>query len=149
MQQDVKNGNRPSSDLVWDGGLHATAFVDQGAPLTAGADVGWTPDLLVATAAGTALMTMVLGLASDAGIEILGYVSEQRVNRTRVNRTKEDGCPAIHVAPCVSVRSTAAADALGPLVTRAIERARDSGAMSRHLTVESRVAVVPSSGARW
>ena len=33
---------RRTSDLVWDGGLHATVYVDNAPPLQAGADVGWT-----------------------------------------------------------------------------------------------------------
>lgn len=144
MTVERPHANRPSSDLVWDGGLHATAFVDDGAPLTAGADVGWTPELLMATAAGTALMTLVLRLASEAGIEILGYVSEQRLQGP-----SENSCPAVLVSPCISVRSQPAADVISSLVADAIEMARESGTLARHLRVEPHVAVVPTSGARW
>ena len=108
---------RCSSDLVWDGGLHATAFVDNGAPLVAGADVGWTPEVLVATATGAAVMATILECAVAADIEILGYVSEQRVlERGLITR------PTMFLAPCISVRSRVAADALQPIISRAAIR---------------------------
>lgn len=134
---------RPSSDLVWDGGLRATAFVDDGAPLTTSADVGWTPDLLIATAAGTALMTLVLRLASEAGIDIVDYVSEQRLHGH-----PENGCPGILVVPRISVRSQRAADLISSLMAVAIEMARENGTLSRHSSVEPHVSVVWASGAR-
>jgi len=133
---------RPVSDLVWESGFHGTVFVDNGLPLTAGADVGWTPEVLVATAAGATLMSAILRMADHAGIEILGYVSAQHVAGPAPN-----GCPALFVSPCISVRSIAAAEAIGPLIAEAIDRARASDLATRTLTVEPRVCVVPD-GAR-
>jgi hypothetical protein len=135
---------RPISDLVWEGGLHGTVFIDNGVPLTAGADVGWTPEVLVATAAGAALMATFLRMAQEAGIEIVGYVSAQRVSGGPVN-----GCPSLLVSPCISVRTDAAAQAVLPLIEQAIDCARGGDATSCNLTVEPRVTVVPASGPRW
>ncbi len=131
---------RPISDLVWDGGLHGTVFIDNGLPLTAGADVGWTPEVLLATAAGAALMAAILRMASHAGIEILGYVSAQHVAGPAHN-----GCPALLVSPCISVRSAAAAEAIRPLIADAVERARGSDAINCNLTVDPHVTIVPQA----
>ena len=131
-----------SSDLVWDGGLHATVYADDAPPLQAGADVGWTPDLLAATAVGTELMTLVLGQAAAQGIEILGYVSEQRLHPA-------NGHPAgIMLAPCVTVRSHAAAEMLESILARAIDTILVRSSVGV-ITVEPRVSVVPPCGPRW
>ena len=132
---------RRTSDLVWDGGLHATVYVDDAPPLQTGADVGWTPDLLTATAIGTELMTLVLRQASDAGIEILGYVCEQRLSPA-------NGRPAhVVLAPCASVKSQLAAEMLGSILANAIQTIlfRSNGEIS----VEPQITVVPPSGPRW
>ena len=135
---------RCSSDLVWDGGLHATAFVDNGAPLVAGADVGWTPEVLVATATGAALMATILECAVAADIEILGYVSEQRVlERGLITR------PTMFLAPCISVRSRAAADALQPIISRAVAAMLGSLVPGCELTIKPRVTIVPPGDLPW
>ena len=135
---------RCSSDLVWDGGLHATAFVDNGAPLVAGADVGWTPEVLVATATGAALMTTILELAARADIDIVGYVSEQRIlDAGVVSRS------TVFLAPCISVRSGAAADALQPMIAQAIATLPGSLAVGYELTINPRVTIVPRGDRPW
>jgi hypothetical protein len=135
---------RCSSDLVWDGGLHATAFVDNGAPLVAGADVGWTPEVLFATATGAALMSTILELAVPAGIDIVGYVSEQRILDSGVISRG-----TILLAPCISVRSRAAADALQPLIARAIAMMPGSVVVGYELTIKPRVTIVPPGDLPW
>ena len=132
---------RRTSDLVWDGGLHATVYVDDAPPLQTDADLGWTPELLAATAVGTELMTLVLRQATDAGIEILGYVSEQRL-------IPANGQPAhVVLAPNASVRSDRAAAILEPLLAGAIETM-----LLRHaageVSVEPRISVARPFGPR-
>jgi hypothetical protein len=127
------------SDIVWDGGLHATAFVDNGAPLVAGDDVGWTPALLIATAVAAALMTGVLRAAAAAKIELLGYVSEQRVDDTGQPTTS-----SLVLTPNITVRTRASAEALEPIVLSAIHRLPSSPGYE--LTIEPRITVaVPAS----
>lgn len=126
-----------TSDLVWDGGLHGTAFVDNAAPLLAGADVGWTPDLLAATAVGAELMTLVLRQASEAGLEIAAYVSEQRLTASNGRQA------AIVLAPSVSVVSRPAAEILVRIMAAAIDTVVH-GRTGRDVIVEPRVIVSPS-----
>ena len=135
---------RGSSDMVWDGGLHATAFVDNAAPLVTGADVGWTPEVLFATATGAALMSTILELAVPAGIDIAGYVSEQRILDSGVISRG-----TVFLAPCISVRSRAAADALQPLIVRAMAMMPESVVVGYELTITPRVTIAPPRDLPW
>jgi hypothetical protein len=129
------------SDIVWDGGLHATAFVDNGAPLVAGDDVGWTPSLLMATAVAAALMTGVLRAAAAEKIELLGYVSEQRVGDTGPTVS------SLVLTPNITVRTRASAEALEPIVLSAIHRLPPSPGYE--LTIEPRITVAVPASLRW
>ena len=130
---------RQSSDLVWDGGLHATAFADDAAPLLAGVDVGWTPDLLLATAVATDLMTLILRQATAAGIEPVAYISEQHIEAGSGRRG------TIVVSPSVSVLSRQAADTLHAIITGASASIR-SGCTTVDVLVVPRVSIASPSG---
>jgi hypothetical protein len=144
MAASARSTIRPSSDLVWDGGLHATAFVDNGAPLVAGADVGWTPDVLMATALSASLMARILELAFAADIDVVAYVCEQRVLRSSPDESAD-----IVLTPWISVRTAADEAALQSLASRAVGAMVGPAGMGHELIIEPRVTVVPPFRTPW
>jgi hypothetical protein len=115
------------SELMWDVGGRGTAFVGDGSSIPiAGAD-GWSPELLLATGAAAMVMRRFLERAAEERLEILGYVSRQRLlppARAEV--------PGIEICPCVVVASeTAAVQA-----QRVFEAAVAGGSAFRLLAVQ-------------
>ena len=105
--------------------------------LLAGDTESWTPDLLVATGLAVSVMTSFVRLAADAGLEVLAYASQQRVDRSDGSR------PVIVVAPCIAVRSAADGAAARCLCERAATALADAESLTSALAVEPRVAVIP------
>lgn len=89
-----------STETVWNAGLSGTAVASDGRSLTVGQEGAWAPEYLLLLAAESCFMTTLLGLARNADIEVLGYVSKGRL------QARDPGeHPAIALMPCVVVGS--------------------------------------------
>lgn len=90
---------RPSfaTETVWDVGLAGTGEAGEGRKLTIGREGDWLPEHLLLLAAESCFMSTFLALTADAGMTVLGYVSNGRLH------IPEDPSqsPSIVVTPCV------------------------------------------------
>jgi hypothetical protein len=99
----MTTGSRPAavaSELVWDAAGRGTAIYVNGPPIAVAGPAGWPPDVLLATAVATSIMTRFLELATDAHVEVLGYLSRQEVTRSTVSEE-----PTVEMSACVVVPS--------------------------------------------
>jgi organic hydroperoxide reductase OsmC/OhrA len=90
-----------STETVWNAGLSGTGVANDGRTLTVGQEGAWAPEYLLLLAAESCFMTTLLGLARDADIQVLGYVSKGRLQP----RDAGTEGPAIALMPCVVVGS--------------------------------------------
>ena len=115
------------SDVVWDKEHRATVSTGW-LTLPAGDSAGWAAEVLLATAVGSSVMTTFTDLAREADLRVLGYVAHQTADLV-------DGVFRVHVNPCITVASAAAAErahalwmealALSPII-RALRHAPSS-----------------------
>lgn len=89
-----------SSEMVWNTGLSATGSAG-GRSLSAGFEGDWAPEHLLLLAVESCFMSTFLSLAYSSGLEVLGYVSNARLE----HGTMPGALPAISLAPCVVVGS--------------------------------------------
>jgi|KBSMisStaDraftv2_1062788.scaffolds.fasta_scaffold435184_2 organic hydroperoxide reductase OsmC/OhrA len=89
-----------STETVWNTGLSGTAVASDGRTLTVGQEGAWAPEYLLLLAAESCFMTTLLGLARDAHVQVLGYVSKGRLQARDVGES-----PAVVLMPCVVVAS--------------------------------------------
>ncbi|MGC4084282.1 MAG: hypothetical protein QM736_19775 [Vicinamibacterales bacterium] len=115
-----------SSETVWNTGLAATGNAG-GRSLSVGFEGDWAPEHLLLLAVESCFMSTFLSLAYVAGLEVLGYVSNARIEHA----AHQAALPSISLAPCIvvgspvdvtiarelagaSVRESAVARVLGP-----------------------------------
>jgi|SRR5687767_1797989 len=128
---------RCSLELVWDEGMNATAFTEEGAPIRIGPAANLTPQQLLAMAASSCLMTTLFRLAAEAGVSVEGYVSSARL------RQRPGRMPELALAPCVVVATDEAAARIERLWDEAIQRSPTLRLLSPNLQVEPVVRIVP------
>ena len=85
-----------SSETVWNTGLSATGSAG-GRTLSVGFEGDWAPEHLLLLSVESCYMSTFLSLAYAAGLEVLGYVSNARLEHG------VHGAPAISLAPCIVV----------------------------------------------
>jgi organic hydroperoxide reductase OsmC/OhrA len=127
------------SSLVWDQERHGTATTGT-LSLQADELSDWTPDLLLATAVGTSLMTGFARLAADAGLPLLGYVAQQTATASPA-----DGSFHLHVTPCITVASETDAARAQALWARAVEVSPVVRALRCPLRCEPHIVVAPDA----
>ena len=130
------------SELVWDRDRLATATAGPLA-LAAGDVSDWTPDLLLATAVGTSLLTTFARLASDAGLDVLGYVAQQ----TADHLDDDERVCSLHVTPCITVATEAAAARARELWRQALEVAPIMSSLKCPVRSEPHIVVLPDATA--
>ena len=120
-----------SSEMVWNTGLSATGSAG-GRSLSAGFDGDWAPEHLLLLATESCYMSTFLSLAYVSGLEVLGYVSNARLDHGQ----QHGALPAISLAPCIVVGSATDATIARELASAA---ARES-VVARLLGARLRVA---------
>jgi|GEM_PF-5148104 len=87
-----------SSETVWNTGLSATGSAG-GRSLSAGFEGDWAPEHLLLLALESCYMSTFLSLAYVQGLDILGYVSNARLEQG----ANQSAVPAVSLAPCIVV----------------------------------------------
>jgi len=126
-----------SLELVWDEDLNATAVTEGGEPIRVGPAARLSPQHLLALAASSCLMTTLLRLAREAGIDVEGYVSSARLRETAGEP------PEVALAPCVVVESDEDRERIEELWPQALELSPTVLLLGTHLQVEPTVRVAP------
>jgi organic hydroperoxide reductase OsmC/OhrA len=133
---ETPNECRCSLELVWDEDLNATAVTEQGAPIRVGPAASLSPPHLLGLAASSCLMTTLLTLAAEHGVQVQGYVSSARLHETTSGVD-------VALAPCVVVGSDTDRTQIEQLWPQAIERSPTLRLLGAHLQVEPTVRVLP------
>jgi organic hydroperoxide reductase OsmC/OhrA len=120
-----------TAQVVWDTGGSGIAMTPDGETMRLGDTGEWTPDALLALAAASALMQTVLRMASDADIDILGYVST-----VRVESAAETSLPCIQLCPCVVISNDEEEALVRELCRRAAEQSPIARLLGTRLLVE-------------
>lgn len=89
-----------SSETVWNSGLSATGSAG-GRSLSAGFEGDWAPEHLLLLAAESCYMCTFLSLAYVSGLDVLGFVSNARLE----HGAQANAVSAISLAPCIVVGS--------------------------------------------
>jgi organic hydroperoxide reductase OsmC/OhrA len=89
-----------SSETVWNAGLSATGSAG-GRSLSAGFEGDWAPEHLLLLAVESCYMSTFLSLAYVSGLDVLGYVSNARLE----HGTLPGSAPLLSLAPCIVVGS--------------------------------------------
>ncbi len=89
-----------SSETVWNTGLAGTGTAG-GASLSAGFEGDWAPEHLLLLAIESCFMSTFLSLAYVSRLDVLGYVSNARLEHAGAHASS----PSISLAPCIVVRS--------------------------------------------
>lgn len=89
-----------TSETVWNTGLSATGTAG-GRAIAVGFEGDWAPEHLQLLAAESCFMSTFLSLAYAAGLEVLGYVSNARLEHA----SHSAALPFISLAPCIVVGS--------------------------------------------
>lgn len=87
-----------SSEMVWNAGLSATGSAG-GRSMSAGFEGDWAPEHLLLLALESCYMSTFLSLAYMQGLDILGYVSNARLE----HGAHQGAAPAVSLAPCIVV----------------------------------------------
>ena len=122
-----------TTETVWNAGLAGTGAAGEGRSLLVGHEGEWVPEHLVLLAAESCFMSALLRLLADAGIEVLGYVSNGQL---QVSDDAHQG-PSVTLLPCVVVASAEAAEQL----TRLGEEAKRASVVARLLGDRLRVTL--------
>jgi organic hydroperoxide reductase OsmC/OhrA len=133
-----------STETVWNAGLAGTSIANHGKSLTVGRDGDWSPEHLLLLAAESCVMSTLLALAGDAGIDILGYVSKGQLH----GRSDNDEKPAIVLMPCVVVGSDEDAARVSRLVSTVARHSIVAKALGERLGIMLDVRVVPAGKSR-
>ena len=136
-------GEGPSSpgysELIWEAGGRCTVQAGEVA-LAAGEHTPWTPDLLVAAGLAADIMTMFMRLRVEAGLDLLAYASQQRVDRS-----PEDIRLEIVITPCITVRTVDDAVLALALWNRAVAASPLSRVVTCPLRIEPRIVALPDA----
>ncbi|MGE3958335.1 MAG: hypothetical protein AB7H96_16600 [Vicinamibacterales bacterium] len=89
-----------SSETLWNTGLAATGSAG-GRSLSVGFEGDWAPEHLLLLATESCFMSTFLSLAYAAGLEVLGFVSNARLE----HGAQASALPSISLAPCIVVGS--------------------------------------------
>src|SRR5215472_2334833 len=65
-----------TTETIWNAGFAGTSVEGHGRSLAVGRGDGWAPEDLLLAAVEGSFMSALLGLADEAGVEVLGYVSK-------------------------------------------------------------------------
>ena len=87
-----------SSETVWNTGLNGTGTAG-GRAVAVGFDGDWAPEHLLLLALESCYMSTFLSLAYVQGLDILGYVSNARLE----HGAHQSASPAVSLAPCIVV----------------------------------------------
>lgn len=88
-----------SSETVWNTGLYGTGSAG-GRALSVGFEGDWAPEHLLLLSVESCYMSTFLSLAYAAGVDVLGYVSNARLEH---GTHGAHGAPTISLAPCIVV----------------------------------------------
>jgi organic hydroperoxide reductase OsmC/OhrA len=124
--------------LVWDRGAACTAQAASGRTLTIGLDGDWSPEQLLVAAVESSLMTEFMRLASESGIDVLGYVSAADVEFEPGDEER----PAVIVRPCVVVGRDADREPVHRLLLQAFEESPVVRALGDEVSSDGEVVVV-------
>jgi organic hydroperoxide reductase OsmC/OhrA len=124
------------TELVWDRERTGTAMAGEVA-LPASATHNWTPERLLATAAGASLMVSFTRLASEAHLALLGYVARQQA--TLAGGVNPAG---VQVTACITVPSEAAASEARIVWDRAVAQDPLVNILACPVVCEPRIIVV-------
>lgn len=126
------------TELVWHGGESGTGLTEHGASMSCGCPAEWVPEHLLCLAADSSFMTTLLRLASEAGLEVLGYVS-----RARLEAPADAGQPPqVTLSPCIVVGSDEAARVIERLCNEAVRESLVSRVLHGRIHVSADVKVV-------
>jgi hypothetical protein len=140
MSSHCEHGNtecRCTLELVWDDDLNATAFTAEGGSVRVGPEANLSPPHVLALAASSCLMTMLLQAAAEAGVLVEGYLSSARVHYSA------DGTCNLALAPCVVVTSETDRVRMDSVWEAAIQRSPALRLFGERLQIEPVVRVVP------
>lgn len=128
--------------MVWDAGADATAVPVEisalGSKLRVGPEAGCLPAHLMTVAADSCFMSTLLRLAQEAGVKILGYVSNSKL-RVPIDSRQP---PSLTLFPCIVVESQRDAEKLGLLCQQAVERSHVCRVLGDRLEIEPDIEVV-------
>jgi len=91
-----------SSETVWNTGLSGTG-VAGGRSLSVGFEGDWSPEHLLLLSVESCYMSTFLSLSYAAGLNVLGFVSNSRLEQGSHGAS----APSISLAPCIVVGSAA------------------------------------------
>lgn len=87
-----------SSETVWNTGL-AAAGTAGGRSISVGFEGDWAPEHLLLLATESCFMSTFLSLAYAAGLEVLGFISNARLE----HGAHQSSLPSVSLAPCIVV----------------------------------------------
>jgi len=133
-----------STETVWNAGLSGTGVASHGRSLNVGYDGEWAPEYLLLLAAESSFMITLLALAREAGVEVLGYVSNGHLHL----KPENGEAPSIVLAPCVVVASAADAAHIGRLADNVRRESIVARLFGERLRVTLDVRAVPDAESR-
>jgi len=128
-----------SSETAWNSGLSATGCAG-GRTLSAGFEADWAPEHLLLLAIESCYMSTFLSLAYASGLDVLGYVSNARLEHSGRHQA---GAPSVSLAPCIVVASATAASVARDLSLEAARESVVARVMGTRLQVAADVRIVP------
>lgn len=131
------SGPATHCELIWEADRHCTVQAGEVA-LASGEPAAWTPELLVAAGIAASMMTAFVRLAAAAGLTVLAYASQQRVERSADSEESQ-----IVIAPCVTVRNGTDAVLARALCDHAVAESRMAALLSRRLRIEPHIVTLP------
>lgn len=126
-----------SSETVWNAGLAATGTAG-GRTLAVGFEGDWAPEHLLLLATESCVMSTFLSLAYASGLEVLGFVSNARLERGSLSTSQ----PALSLAPCIVVGSPMDATIARELVGAAVRESVVARMLGHRLRVVPDVRVI-------
>lgn len=126
--------------LVWDCDRCGTAQAGSGRSIKVGPESEWTSEQLLIAAVESSLMSVFLGLATEAGLGVMGYVS----SAGRMSRSGTQARQSILVRPCVVVARKEDRGEVQRLLARALELSPVARALGEPVGVDVEVIVLES-----
>lgn len=110
-----------TTELIWDTGTDGTAIPRElplrATPLQVGPEGGWLPVHLMAAAAAGSFMSSLLRLAAEAGLCVLGFVSNSRL---RIPGDPSER-PTLALEPCIVIASEQEVERMRELCEQAVQ----------------------------